>query len=1037
MDTPQSIWHIELLGCLRVSRNGQFIERFPTQKTGVLLALLAFPPTRRRTRDEAAGVLWPDADGAAARDRLSQALGWLRSRLEPDDIVRGKVLATDRLAIGFHPDALTTDVALFETALLSARRATDSTVRKVALVQAVGQYQGMLLPDYYSDWILIERQRLQNAYLLALRHLSALHEQEQDYETALDYARRALAVDSLQEETHEDVLRILLATGQTAAAMRHYQELKATLARELGAEPSSKVQALMRPLTPDPARVATTPPNIRTRPIAPRSTTRANISRTTVTRSPMAQSLPSRPAALPNPLTRFFGRETELVRADALIQEGRARLVTLTGIGGAGKTRLALAIATKQIPTFGEAIVFLPAADLDDAQMLPAALATVLRLPNTDTRSAMDQAVERLSARPFLLVLDNLEHLQAGAARFVRELLDRVPTLTMLATSRQRLGLDGEHELPVAPLPFLLPTDQSNSSASMQLFVDRAQLVHPNFAITPANAAIISRICERLDGIPLAIELCAAWAQTLTPSQMLEKLDQRFELLVSRRSDITPRHRTLRAALEYSYLLLPGDLRRLFTHLSVFRGGWDLETAAICVEDADLEVLSLLESLTELRERSLIVADEIRIDENNTQMRYRMLETLREFAGKQLAYAERTAIRRAHAVYFVQLAEQAETGINGQEQEKWLTHLDREQENLRTVLAWSLETHQLEWGLRLTGALRAYWWVRGYLEEGYQWLQKLLDRAVAQETNPPEHGEPLSNAVLAKAWNALGHLTWGQSEYAAAWTAHNKALALRRAIGDKSSIAESLYHLGITAYRQQNYAASRNYLEESLALSQEENDPTGIARALLNLGNISYELQSYTDARTFFHESLSLAQSVGNRQRVRVALANLGVLAMAEKEYAQADGFLEAALVICRELTDNNGAATSLVNQATVARLRNQNERSHTLFREGLKIADEVGDKHIIAHYFLQMGILEASEENWVRSITLIGAAQHLFERVKSPGWDTHAEGYTEALATARAVLGDTEFEALLSEGMDLTLAQSVTYALNGSHSEE
>lgn len=1038
MDTPQPVWHIDLLGRLRASRNGQTIERFPTQKTGALLALLAFPPTRRRTRDEIATLLWPDADSAAARDRLSQALGWLRSRLEPEDASRGGVLATDRLAIGFQPEAVTTDVSQFEAALLSARRATDAATRKTALEQAIALYPAGLLPDHYSDWVLTERQRLQNAYLLALRQLASVYEEAQDYGTALDYARRALALDPLQEEGHGDVIRILIASGETASAKRHYQELKASLARELGAEPSSKVQALIDSVPPVASRAGAPSAPARVRPVVPRPAARASTSRPTA-RSAGARAATPIPAALPSPMTRFFGREDEIRLAETLIQIEKARLITLTGIGGAGKTRLALAVATQMRPAFGDAVVFLPGADLDDAQMLPTALAAALRLPNSDARNSLEQAVERLCARPFLLIADNLEHIQAGAALFVRELLNRTPTLVVIATSRQRLGLEGERELPVTPLPFSMTdtrTGEQPASASLQLFVDRAQSVRPDFAVTPANAATISRICERLDGIPLAIELCAAWAQTLTPSQMLEKLDQRFDLLVSRRSDINPRHRTLRAALEYSYLLLPADLRRLFTHLSVFRGGWNLETATVCAEETTSGTMFLLDGLTELRERSLIVADEIRVGQNETQMRYRMLETLREFAGKQLNYAERTALRKDHAVYFVRLAEQAETGINGTEQERWLTYLDREQENLRTALAWSVETDNLEWGLRLAGALRPYWWVRGYLEEGYQWLRTLLDRTLLPSAQRKEPHETLSATVLAKAWAALGHLAWGRSDYAIASAAHHKALALRRAGEDVSGIADSLYHLGITTYRQQDYVLSRKFLEESLSISQEQADQAGIARALLNLGNIAYELQSYAEAQQFFQESLLRAEASKNRQRVQSALGNLGLLSIAEKKYAQADAFLEQALAICRELTDNNGAATALVNQGTVARLRGQNERSRSLFLEGLKIAEDVGDKHIIAHYLLQLGILEATEENWGRSVTLIGAAQQLFERVKSPGWETHAHGYTEALTKARTILGDTEFETFLSEGMSLSLEQSVAYALDATEVE-
>ncbi|HVK04573.1 MAG TPA: BTAD domain-containing putative transcriptional regulator, partial [Armatimonadaceae bacterium] len=724
------LWRIELLGgdprAVPVGEGvggGGVLARFPTQKTAALLALLALAPGRARPRDEIIALLWPDAESGAARDRLSQALVWLRPRLEPPGVERGHVHLADRRGVALATGRVTSDVAALDAALAEARRGGSGAHARDALLRAVGLYRGDLLPAHYDDWVLAERRRLRDACLEALRLLTALYEADGDYERAAGFARRATAVDALDEGAHADLIRLLGASGQAAAALRQFRALTDLLARELGAAPSAATLALVERIRAAGSEGLTAAAAAGVPPARPRA-----------------------PDPLPTPLTRFFGREDEIARVrDAVLNEG-ARLVTITGPGGAGKTRLALAAAREMASAFAGALAFAPLADVEDPRTIPATLAAALGLPAPPAGVSLDAVAEALrEGPPFLLVLDNLEHLLGGAVAVVRELLARAPTTTLLVTSRQRLGVDGEREVPLPPLP-LPPASLAAAattreavlaSPSVRLFVDRARAVRPDFAVTPDNADAVARVCARLEGIPLAIELCAAWAQTLTPAQMLDSLSQRFDLLVSRRADITPRHRTLRAALEYSYLLLPADLRALFAGLSVFRGGWSLEAAvAVCGGGegdaaAVAGALPMLAGLTELRERSLVVAEE-EGEAVVAEMRYRMLETLREFASDLLPYADREARRAAHAAYFLRLAERDDgAGMTGPEPERWLSLLDRERENLRAALAWSLETPEAarEVGLRLGVALGRYWAVRGPLSEGSRWLRALLERS--------------------------------------------------------------------------------------------------------------------------------------------------------------------------------------------------------------------------------------------------------------------------------------------------------------------
>jgi predicted ATPase len=947
--------------------------------------MLAYYPRRPHSRETLIDTLWPDADLTAARNRLSQALVWLRPQLEPKGVPRGSMLIAERMTIRLNPDTLHTDVADFEAALDTAARAQDPAAKRAALTRAAALYRGELLPGYYTDWILTERQRLLSLYTLALRQLAALHEAEGELEQALGEARRAVAADPMLEEAHCDAIRLLAAMGQSAAALRQYQEMKFLLSKELGIEPSPAARALVDRI------------------------------RESVPTAPMPKPFAAHVAALPAPFTRLFGREAEIEQVRGMIVEDRARLITLIGPGGSGKTRLSLAVGEALKEAYDGAVAFVPLADLDDDQMIVTGIATALGLSGRAAETPMDQVVDVLSSRRFLLILDNLEHLIQGAGALTRDLLTRAPSLTVLATSRQRLGVDGEREIAVAPLrlPAESTSEELLSSPSVQLFVDRAQAVRPDFAVTPVNAVVIAQLCQKLEGIPLAIELCAAWAQTLTPSQMLLKLEHRFDLLVNPRSDAPARHRTLHAALDYSYSQLPEDLRWFFTALSVFQGAWSLEAAEAILSRAGRA--DALEAVTKLRERSLIWAEDA-----GAEMRFRMLDSLREFAAQRLAASERAELRRAHAAYFRELAEQADAGLAGADQDRWLMTLDRERDNLRAALAWALDTGEAEEGLSLGGTLERYWSIRGVLQEGARWMERLF--ALPTDSVSPR--------VLARAWTACGHLSWAQGDYPAARSAHEQALALSRASNDAAGVAESLYHLAITSYREDDYATARTLLDESLVIAREERDLAGIARVLLNLGNIAYEEQRFDDAREYVTQSLEIEKRRGNRRRYADSLSNLGLIARDTQQYDLADRLLRESLEIRRDLTDNYGASITIANLASLALMRGQLDRAEALLIDGLKLAYEVGNKHILGYYLRQFGLLEADRGKPDRAVTLFAAAQHLFEQIGSSFNVIDNIPYEKALASARAALSGVAFEAAWFHGETDSLGQIVSWTL-------
>ena len=356
--------------------------------------------------------------------------------------------------------------------------------------------------------------------------------------------------------------------------------------------------------------------------------------------------------------------------------------------------------------------------------------------------------------------------------------------------------------------------------------------------------------------------------------------------------------------------------------------------------------------MTELRERSLIVAEENADGGGLAEMRYRFLDTLREFAASQMTYADRREQRHRHLVYFLR---QAETEGSGPEQERWLTQMAQEQENGRAALAISLEDKDIARGLRLGTALSRYWAVRGPLSEGCDWLRRLLNQAEADPVDQAEADPALTASIRANAWSALGQLTWAQGDYTTAQDAHTQALTLRRQIGE--GVAESLYHLGITAYRRDLYPAAQSYLEESLTLARADDDRAGVARVLLNLGNLAYEQQDHPKADTLFQQSIALEQELGNRPRIASGYNNLAMIATAAQDFSRARALLNQALAIRRELTDHFGATATLASLGSIARLQGQLDQAGTLLREGLTLAQEVGDQHVTAIFLMEFGL--------------------------------------------------------------------------------
>jgi len=762
----------------------------------------------------------------------------------------------------------------------------------------------------------------------------------------------------------------------------------------------------------------------------------------------------------PIQFTRFFGRAGESVAlADRLAGRG-ARLVTLTGPGGSGKTRLALEAARGAAGAFAGPVCFVPLADLADARFIPEAVAGALGLPRSAAQEPLEQVVAVLAALPpALLVLDNFEHLVERGTPVVFSLLSRLPALTCLVTSRRRLGLPGEREHPVPPLPLPEPDgtpERVAEAASAQLFVDRAQAARPDFQLTPGNAAAVAALCLRLEGSPLAIELVAARAMSLTPAQMTERLASRFELLTSRRWDKGGRHRSLWAAIGWSFDLLPPALRRFFAGLSVFRGGCTVETAeAVCGEPLALEFL------TQLRERSLLVIEEAHTG-SGSEMRFRLLESLREFGWEHLSPDERRAQGRRHADHFQALAAQMAALWSGPEQRHALEVLDADGDNLRAALAFCRPAPEgaaadgwdgAEVGLRLAGALGDYWTVRGLLREGLDWLEDALAGGGKSPARAP---------ALAQA----GWLAAGLGDYNRATTLLSEAVALGRQAGDRLGTAQALRMRGTAGFWSKNFPPAAADLEEALALSRAAGDDRATAAALISLGALVHSWPGDLDrARGCYEEALALCRKCGDRQRASYSLHNLGSmanddgeidlaeellresLALAESlgdawqrayclrslgESVEARGdpagavlLLEEGIALCRRLGDRMTEAGSLHSLASLQRRQGDPTRAATLLQSALRLLRDLGDTASTAECLVGLAETAASQGHWAHAASLLAAAASAHDA--SPPGGTHA-GFDAAHRLVSGALGPDLFGAAWARGTLLSLDECLAH---------
>jgi predicted ATPase/DNA-binding SARP family transcriptional activator len=1049
---------VRTLGGFAVWRDETLVprERWTSRRATALFKCLLGAPGQRLQREQAIELLWPEAEPATGATNLRTTLHVLRKLLDGPPGTESS-LRTDGELLVLAP----ADGAAHWLDATAFAQAADLALagRSVAACRgAVRLYGGEYLPDdRYEVWATAPREALQRRYEALLLHQALLSGEEGELAEAERCLGLLLAVDPCHEEAAGRLMGLLAASGRATEALRVYQVLAAALEDDLGLAPAADLQALRARLVASEivARPATQPPRA---------------------------AHPARPTNLPSGLTSFVGRVWERQAVgDALAQ---AHLVTLTGSGGCGKTRLALEVAGGLVAAYPDGVWLVELAALADAGLVVAVVARALGVVEQPGQPLLTTLGAFLQPRTLLLVLDNCEHLVGACAALAEALVRRCPTLWVLATSREALGVPGEIPYRVPSLSVPNPAQPPAPDAlpayeAVQLFLQRAQARRPEFQLTAQNAGAVTAVCARLDGLPLAIELAAARMSVLSVEAIAAWLDDQFRLLTGGPRTALPRQQTLQATLDWSYDLLSAPERVLLRRLAVFAGGWTLAGAEAVGGGPGVERWEVLDGLVA---KSLVQAEE----EADAGMRYGLLETVRQYGRERLLAAGETVLmHRRHAAYYLALVERAEPAFNGPDQLRWLDRLEREHANLRAALAWCLGRREqslavgsaqaVETGLRLAGSLNFFWLFRDHSAEGLAWL----DQALAGGAAAPA-------AVRAQALLCAAVQATRGNDPARALALLTESVALHRGVGDRRWLSRALGVLGSTTALcgQEEQAAA--ILEESVALARAVGEPWLIGHALLHglfrVGNsvAIARAEERTRAMAAGAEGLQLFQVAGDRMCVAVVQIYLGQIALYDGDYERARAAFVACLPLLRELGWRSNLAYGLVRLAEIARAQGDHAQAAAYYAEGLALFRDEGDQGLPAVAWVLSGraVLALEQGEWTlaqahlaeslaiardtghvgaperapelagvlevgaalaalhgapaRAMRLAGAAVALRAHLNRPLAPSEQAALERRLAPARRALSTEEQATAWAAGQAMSAEQAIAYALAG-----
>jgi predicted ATPase/DNA-binding SARP family transcriptional activator len=1014
----------------------------PRRQTRALLFRLA-AQVAPVPREQLCYLFWPDEPDATARRSLAHLLTHLRRALPAPDML---ITSTDQ--VGLNGALAWADTVAYERLIATAAPRERAKALQQAADLVRGPFMdGFALPDRpeFDDWAAQERQIWERRTLETLAALIEHHTAHGEYSSAINAAQRYLAIDELAEEIHRRLIQLYALSGDRSAALRQFERCSSMLDRELGVSPLPETRAVYETALSGELTIENRVPSGRLR-------------NTSAPAAAAQFSILNSQFFIPAPAGPLIGREQELAAICTLLRRADVRLVTLSGPGGAGKTRLGIAATSLLAGERADQAAFVALAAVRDPALVPATIAQALGVRESPGQPLLEILKMALRERQLLLLLDNFEQV-TDAAPLLAELLAAAPGLQLLVTSRALLRISGEQVVAVPPLalppmderpttndqrPTTLrhrsgqandeqrPTtdDRRQSDTSIEamaqygaiaLFLARVQAGTPSFALTEANAHDIAAICARLDGLPLAIELAAARMKLLSPRMMLARLDRRLALLTDGPRDLPERQQTLRATIDWSYSLLDVGEQLLFGRLAVFAGGWTLEAAeAICPAAGELSI-RVFDGLHALLDKHL-VQQQIAA---NGEPRFTMLETIREYALERLTdRGEAPATQQAHALYFCYLAERAELELRGPEQVDWLDRLEEEQANLRAALAWCLgelkiENEQLrigagpaddlfsilnsqfsirqELGLRLAGALAVFWRGRDHLSEG----RGLLARALAAAPSPIAAGAADARAALAmraKALAGAGVLAVFQGDQEAANDQLTESVALLRVLEDQHAIADTIGFLGMALAFRGEWAASQAAMAESEQLARATGNAPALALALYGQARTLIERGDDRQARMRMEESLAVARAAGDIGNIALIVTDLGQLILRQGDYTTAQRYSEEGLAVARAVKDRGYMAQALNNLGELARCQGDDAKAEAYYLESLALVRSQGQTVDAPRLIHNLGYVALHQGDEVRARALFTESLGMFRNQHS------RRGVAECLAGLAAV---------------------------------
>ncbi len=979
---PEAV-RVWVLGDFRVTVGHRSIgeEEWRLKKAASLIKLLALAPGHRLHREQAMALLWPDLGPEAAANNLHHALHIARRTLEPSTPpgAASKYLHLREERLALCPDGqLWVDVEAFEEAAATARH----TMEPAAYRAAIDLYPGELLPeDRYEPWLEERRVKVRGVYLSLLVELAGLYEERGQLGEAIEALSTVVAEEPTQEEAHAGLMRLYALTGQHREAILQYERLQKALRKKLEEEPGAKsrrlyeeIQARKFPAAPSPAAG-----------------------------SPSKDQPDPSPNNLPASLTSFVGRESALLEVKRLL--AMTRLLTLTGAGGSGKTRLALEASRDLVGVYAEGVWLVELAPLTDPALVPHAVAQALGVREQPGRSLTDTLADQLRTKELLVVVDNCEHLVEAVARLAVALLESCPRLKILATSREPLGVPGEAVWRVPPLSLPEVGGASSietlmSTEAVRLFLDRTRSRLPSFELTEENAGTVGRICRKLDGIPLAIELASARMGALAVEQVAQRLEDSLKLLTGGSRTVEPRHQTLRATLDWSYELLSEEERTLFGRLSVFAGGWTLEAAEEVCSGAGIERDDVVNLLSKLMDKSLVVA----AAGEEGVLRYKMLEPVRQYGQERLEESETAErVRERHLKYYLERAaagaedEAESTDLRRGRPVGWFKRMAAEHGNLRAALYWALEKdagpdeeRRAQLGLRLAVVLWWYWHTHDHQIEG----RRYLERAVSKTRSDPTTARLRARALGGAAWLAL---------------------------------------------YQADVEASKALIEENVVLYRELGDKEGIASGLTDLGYVAVLGQrDDIPLPAVIEELMELKPHLKNRNTLAYLLVLEGIIAATQGDWERSVALHEESLELFRELDDTQGIHVCLGHLGLLAMIQGNHDKALRLLRESLRLGWEADYKVPIQVCLHGLAGVAASQGQPRRAARLWGASEGMQEAygLHPAPITLSITNYEGRLAAVRSQLDEEAWSGAWEEGKAMPLGRAIEYALSDGEEE-